>query len=188
MLIQHYESRGLLINANLSEPCSQGTLNAYRGEMIVVEGEMLDASGRRKPPLKVLQQAAVLSDDTTLKFVSGLIEDLADLPAFLDRYGSDIHNDSLCLIFVYNIDKAVTLVHGHATLHLLPMDDGLPWSELMQLAGLEKGDIKSLSPADKVYAVYRELSGFRPRGTANVDMAALAELSNGKQREIRGAV
>ncbi|MBK9615619.1 MAG: hypothetical protein IPO35_08935 [Uliginosibacterium sp.] len=68
------------------------------------------------------------------------------------------------------------------------MDDGLPWSELMQLAGLEKADIKNLAPADKVRAVFRELTGFRPRGAATVELAALPALSNGKQREIRGAV
>ena len=58
----------------------------------------------------------------------------------------------------------------------------------MQLAGLEKADIKSLSSPDKVYAVFRELTGFRPRNAASLALAEVAALSNGKRREIRGAV
>ena len=188
MLLNKYEQAGYLCNANLNEPCTDSKLQAFRGELIVMEGEMLDASGRRKPPLTVLPQVALLADENRLQFIAGMLENVADIPALLARYGEDIGGDTLGVIFVYNIDKAVTLNHHGSNLHLIPMDDGLPWSELMQLAGLEKADIKNLAPADKVRAVFRELTGFRPRGAATVELAALPALSNGKQREIRGAV
>jgi hypothetical protein len=188
MLLKKYEEAGYLINANLNEPCSGGALKAYRGELIVVEGEMIDASGRRKPPLKVLQQASMLADDSQIKFLSGMLDDVTDLSALLARFGDDMGSETLCVIFTLNIDKAASLIHGSSNVHLLPMDDGLPWPELMQLAGLEKADIKNLSPADKVQAVYRELTGFRPRNALSVELPAVASLNNGKRREIRGAV
>ncbi|MDP5238059.1 hypothetical protein Q9Q94_00865 [Uliginosibacterium sp. 31-16] len=187
MLLKKYDEAGCLINANLNEACSGG-LKAFRGELIVVEGEMLDNSGRRKPPLKVLQQAAILADDSRLRFVSGMLDDVADVPVFLERYGKDMGSDTLVVIFVPNIDKPASLALGGTLVHLVSMDDGLPWPELMQLAGLEKADIKSLSPADKVQAVFKELTGFRPRNAVSVELASVAALNNGKRREIRGAV
>lgn len=188
MLLKKYEDAGYLINSNLKEACSGGKLTAYRGELIVVEGEMLDSSGRRKPPQKVLQQAAVLADENQLKFVTGLVEDVADIPTLLERYGKDMAADTLSMIFVVNIDKPAIFSSYTSTVFLLPMDDGLPWSELMQFAGLEKADIKSLSSPDKVQAIYRELASFRPRGAVTVALADVPALSNGKQREMRGAV
>lgn len=187
MLLKKYDEAGYLINANLNEACSGG-LTAFRGELVVVEGEMLDNTGRRKPPLKVLQQAAILADDNQLKFVSGMLDDVADVPVFLERYGKNMSRDTLVVIFVPNIDKPASLGVASTQVHLVSMEDGLPWPELMQLAGLEKADIKSLSPADKVQAVFKELSGFRPRNAISVDLAAVAALNNGKRREIRGAV
>ena len=136
----------------------------------------------------MLQQAAVLADETQLKFVTGLVDDVASIPVLLERYGKDMAADTLSVIFVINIDKPAIFDYYTSTVFLLPMDDGLPWSELMQLAGLEKADVKSLSPADKVQAVYRELTSFRPRNAVNVALADVPTLANGKQREIRGAV
>ncbi|MBS1208427.1 MAG: hypothetical protein H6R19_825 [Proteobacteria bacterium] len=188
MPLKDYEARGLLLNANLNEPCSDGKLTAYRGELILVEGEVIDAAGRRKPPAKILQQVSLLADAGQLRFISGMIDDVADLPVFISQYGKDIAVDTLSLLFVLNIDKPASLSHGSSTVYLLPLDDGLPWSELMQLAGLEKADIKSLSSADKVQAIYRELTGFHPRNAVSVELATVASLSNGKRREIRGAI
>ncbi|GAB2880886.1 hypothetical protein GCM10027046_06320 [Uliginosibacterium flavum] len=188
MLLKKYADAGYQINANLNETCSGAPLKAYRGEMIVIEGEVIDAATQRKAPAKILQQAVLLADDTQIKFLAGMLDDVNDVPALLGRYGDDMGCDTLCVIFALNIDKAASLSHGNSKVHLVPMDDGLPWPELMQLAGLEKGDIKSLSPADKVQAVFKELTGFRPRNSSNVELAGIAALNNGKRREIRGAV
>ncbi|MDO6388073.1 MULTISPECIES: hypothetical protein [unclassified Uliginosibacterium] len=188
MLLKKYEEAGHLFNANLFEACSDGKLEAYRGELILLEGAMLDTSGRRKPPLKVLQQAAMLADDSQLKFFTGMLDDVADVPTLLERYGKDMAADTLSVIFVVNINKPAIFDYYTSTVYLIPMDDGLPWSELMQLAGLEKADVKSLSSPDKIQAVYRELTSFRPRNAVSVALADVPALSNGKQREMRGAV
>jgi len=188
MLIKQYEERGLLYNTNLCEPCSGGKLTAYRGELIVAAGEVLDSSGKRKPPAKLLQQASALSNETTFCFISGMLEDVTDLPAFIGNYGADINADSLCMIFVFNISKPAAVSHNGGVVHLIPLVDGLPWSELMQLAGLEKGDIKALSSADKVLKLFNELKGFKSAGATAVTLEQVASLANGKQRDIRGAV
>lgn len=188
MLLKKYAEAACLINANLNEACSDGKLKAYRGELFVEEGKLLDASSQRKSPAKLLQQTVMLADDSQIKFLAGMLDDVADIPALLARYGKEMAADTLSVIFVINIDKPAVFDHYTSTVYLLPMDSGLPWSELMQLAGLEKADVKSLSPADKVQAVYRELTSFRPRNAITVALADVPALSNGKQREIRGAV
>lgn len=188
MLIKHYEERGLLFNSNLTERCTQEALDAYRGELILIEGEVADASGRRRPPVKVLLQVAALASADKLRFLSGYIENACDLPLVVARFGADMRADTQCVIFVYDIAKPVTVSAGELTLHLVPLEEGLVWTELMELAALEKADVKGLSSADKVFAVYRELLSFRPRGAISAELSAAAGLGSGKQREMRGAV
>lgn len=188
MLIKQYEEHGLFFNANLTERCTKDVLDVYRGELILVEGEVGDSSGRRKPPSKVLLQAVAIGGESKLVFLSGMIENVADLSLVIERFGPDMQADSQSVIFVYDIAKSLTVSAGELTLHLVPLDDGLVWTELMELATLEKGDVKGLSSADKAYAVYRELISFRPRGAASVDLATALTLGSGKQRALRGAV
>lgn len=188
MLIQNYERAGRLFNSNLAERCTTEALDAYRGELIIVDGEVADSSGRRKPPLKVLQQVAALGGEDRLRFLSGYLENAADVASLLEKYGADIHADTLCIIFVYDIARAATIRAGEITLQLVPLEEGLVWSELMEHAALEKSDVKNLSSADKVFAVYRELTGFRPRGASTVDLATGLTLGSGKQRALRGPV
>ncbi|MFZ1246593.1 MAG: hypothetical protein WAR41_16140 [Azonexus sp.] len=53
MSLDRYES--LFFNANFKEASSEPGLIAYRGELILQEGEVADANGRRKPPTEVLK-------------------------------------------------------------------------------------------------------------------------------------
>ncbi len=188
MLIKQYEDRGLFFNANLTERCSKEALDVYRGELILVDGEVGDSSGRRKPPSKVLLQSVAIAGESKLVFLAGMIENVSDLSLVLERFGPDMAADSQCVIFVYDIAKPLTVSAGELTVQLVPLDDGLVWTELMDLAALEKGDVKNLSSADKAHVVYRELLSFRPRGAASVDLAAALTMGSGKQRALRGAV
>ena len=55
MSLDRYEP--FFFNANFKEAASSAGLVAYRGELILQEGEVADANGRRKPPTEVLKQA-----------------------------------------------------------------------------------------------------------------------------------
>ena len=52
MLYDRYEQNQLLFNMNFKE--AVGDKAAYRGELVVVEGEVADAQGRRMAPKGVL--------------------------------------------------------------------------------------------------------------------------------------
>ena len=54
MLLKKYEEAGYQINANLQEACSGGKLNAYRGELIIVERN----ARHFRPPQAAAESAA----------------------------------------------------------------------------------------------------------------------------------
>ncbi|KAF7600418.1 MAG: hypothetical protein CGU28_03680 [Candidatus Dactylopiibacterium carminicum] len=188
MLLKNYEQAGLFFNMNFLEATEDAKAVAYRGELIVIEGEIGDASGRRKPPVKVLTQVNALSDGEGLVFLAGLVDTVADVPDIVVKYGQDIRAATSVLLFVPDITQATVVEANGARLVLLPIDEGLVWTELMDLAALEKGDLKSLSSADKIRAVAAELTSYQPRKSAAAELSGLAALSNGKFRETRGAV
>ena len=102
MLLNNYEQQGLLFNMNLKESAGSG-LQGYRGELVLVEGEVGDSAGRRKPPLAVLKQVVMLAGEDKMKLVAGLVDDVADLSHFFSRYGADVAADGKAIFFVVNV-------------------------------------------------------------------------------------
>ena len=60
MLLDRYEP--FFLQRQFQGSRQRGGWVAYRGELVLQEGEVADAQGRRKPPTEVLKQAAVLGD------------------------------------------------------------------------------------------------------------------------------
>ena len=83
MLLSNYEGRSLLFNQNFQENLAAAGVDAYRGELVIREGDVGDAQGRRKPPKSVLKQAVMLSAER-IKMLSGFLDELAELPALLE--------------------------------------------------------------------------------------------------------
>jgi hypothetical protein len=185
MLLDRYES--LFFNANFKEAASKAGWAAYRGELILKEGEIADAHGRRKPPTNVLKQAIALAAGDELKLISGSLDQLQEYPLFLEKFGADLRPDTLAVLFTVNISDPFVLSHNGATVVFIPLVQGMVWNELIDIAALEKGDFKGQGAADKVLTLYEALSGYRfkhPQATLD---AALAK-TNDARRETHGAV
>ena len=60
MLLNTYEQNGRLFNMNFIEEAGAG-VSGYRGELVLVQGEVGDSAGRRKPPVSVIEQAVMLA-------------------------------------------------------------------------------------------------------------------------------
>lgn len=185
MLLKDYEQKGLFFNTQLAEPCSDAKFEAWRGDLILIGRE--DGNVKLPQP-KVMPQAVLLGSEGKIAFLSGLLERIADLPLLLSRIGGEVTATTLAILFVIDIDKPVIASFNGAELKLEALAEGLPWTELMQLAGLEKADVKNLSTPDKIKRVYEELLDYKPRNVASVSVEAATALSNGKLREVRGAV
>lgn len=187
MLLDRYEKDQLLFNMNFKEATTTAGTAAYRGELVVIEGEVGDAQGRRKPPHAVLRQASVLVEGDQIVFLSGSLDDVLNLKDLLAKYQPDFKPGATLVLFVVNIPNPVVFEEAGAKFTLVPMQDGMAWTELCEMLGLEKGDFKGQSAADKVLTVYQALGDFKPKYAASTLADALASRNDAK-REARGPV
>jgi len=186
MLLDTYETQGLLFNSNFKDGAGAG-LQAYRGDLVLIEGEVADAMGRRKPPLATMVGAVLLADETKLKFVSGSLDEIAQLNAFIEKYQPDFAPGMGALIYVVNIAKPMIVELAGIQFALLPLTDGLVWNELVDALRLEKSDFKGQSSGEKVKTLYKAFQDYRPRGDVVSYETALTQITDAK-RTIYGAV
>ncbi len=162
MLFDTYETKGLLFNMNFKE--ANGDYAAYRGDLVLGLGEVGDALGHRKPPTSTIKNTIVLAEADKIKLYVGSLDELELFPKILDYYQSDFATDVRIILFVVNINKELILETGNLSIALIPMQEGLIWNELIDLAALDKGDFKGQSPSEKIITVYKALSDFKPKG------------------------
>ncbi len=187
MALKKIEASNLLYNMNFLESAGRDGLFAYRGDLILVEGEVADAQGRRKPPVSLIRQVAALSDGDKLTMLCGWLFDLAELEKVFEVYGEYIGAQTRVVMFVLNIPKTIQLTMGEATCELIPMREGVVWTELTEMLGLEKGDFKGQGAGEKVCTVLGELASHRSKGALVSWEEALASVIEVK-REVRGPV
>ncbi|MGF1644915.1 MAG: hypothetical protein ACFCUJ_14860 [Thiotrichales bacterium] len=187
MLLDTYEQRGLFYNTNFKEATTAGHYSAYRGDLVLVEGAIADAMGRRKPPTVTLKAAVVLADAGTLRLVSGSLDELADIEPFLDLYGTDLAPDVRAVFYVVNLSEPLIVLADGKTFVLIPMADGLVWNELTDELKLEKSDFKGQSAADKVLTVLDAFSDYAPK-YRNASFEDAMSRTIAVKRESRGPV
>lgn len=187
MLLDRYESEQQLYNANFKEAASSGGLVAYRGDVVLVDGEVADAQGRRKPPLAGILGGVLLTDADKIKLLAGSIDDLALVKPLLEKYQADFAPDMKAVLYVVNIAKPMVTEMGGVKTALIPMTDGMVWNELMDELALEKSDFKGQCSADKVVTVYKALGDYKPKYDA-VSLEEALTRTTGAKRESRGPV
>ncbi|TAN49782.1 MAG: hypothetical protein EPN21_10705 [Methylococcaceae bacterium] len=187
MLLDTYQERGLLFNANLKETTSKPGALAYRGELVLKEGEITDDQGRRKPPLVVLREAALLEEDGKLSFVTGFMDELADLPLFLAVYGADCAPNLAAAFYIADIPQPMKMTLEGYDFLLIPLTQGFVWNELVAELGLEKSDFKGQSAGDKVITLAGEFRKYQAKYEQISYETALGQ-TTGAKRETHGAV
>jgi hypothetical protein len=190
MLINQYEQNALLTNVNIKEKTTQPKLEAYRGDLVLEEGEIADALGRRKPPITVMKQVAMLAGEDKISFISGFLEKLEYLPLFYSKYAADIAEDLSAVFYVENIPKPIQLKYQGIHHVLMPMieGEGTVWNELNEELALEKTDFKGQSAADKVVTVFQTVKkDYHPKYPEISFEEALGQVVEVK-KELRGAV
>lgn len=187
MLLDQYDSQGWLYNSNFKEATTSGGYTAYRGDLVLVEGEIADEQGRRMPPVVGLLASVVLADADKIKLLAGSMDDLADIKSLLEKYQPAFAADTCVVLYVVNIAKPMQLMLDGTRVVLIPMTDGLVWNELMDEFKLEKSDFKGQSSGDKVLTVFQASKDYRPKyDTVTLD-EALGRTIEAK-REARGPV
>ncbi|MBS97667.1 MAG: hypothetical protein CMI01_03185 [Oceanospirillaceae bacterium] len=163
MLLKNYEEQSLLFNTNFTESTSNGG-TAYRGELVIQEGDVADAQGRRKPPISLLFGAVVLEENEKISLLVGLLNDLALMEPLLEKYSGDFADEMQSMIFVRNIADPMVLEAAGKSFSLIPLDEGIPWNEAIEELALEKSDFKGQSAGDKLVTLRDEMKSFRAKG------------------------
>ncbi len=184
MLLDRYEP--FFFNANFKEVAS-GAWVAYRGELVLKEGEVADAQGRRKPPVEVMKQAIALAEGDALRLFSGSLDELQYFPALLEKYGADIQPGAIVVLFVVNIDNPFVSTINGAPVVFIPLVQGMTWNELIDMVALEKGDFKGQGSAEKVVTLYNALKGHKFK-YPEVPVGEAMKATNSAKRETHGAV
>ena len=155
--------------------------------MILIEGEVTDDQGRRKPPHALFKQATVLAQGDELKLISGSLEELQHWPHFMEKFGVDMTPETIAIMFTVNIPKPFISAINGCPVVFIPLTEGLCWNELIDLAALEKGDFKGQGAADKVLTVFNAFKGHKFKyPELSVDEAL--KTTNNAKRETHGAV
>lgn len=186
MLLNTYKESGLLFYINFLEASEDGSASAYRGDLVLVPGEVGDDKGHTKPPKEVLREAVILAGDK-IDMLMGSLDKMASLPLLLERYADDFSAGMKCILFVVNLSNPVQVEVNGVNLILIPLVQGVPWNEAMEELALEKSDFKGQSKSGKLETMYSELKSYRPKYPSATLEEALS-FTNNAVREIHGAV
>ncbi|MGD2117358.1 MAG: hypothetical protein PVG66_03300 [Chromatiales bacterium] len=162
MLLQDFQQSGLLFNSNFLEASSSGDVYGYRGELVLIEGEVADAKGHVKPPIEVMRGVVLLADDK-IKLVVGAIDRLESLLTFVDKYKDSFADDMKAVLYVVNINEPMQVEFADAHFVLIPLIQGVPWNEIIDELALEKSDFKGQTAADKIVTLYAEIQSYKPK-------------------------
>lgn len=188
MIVKKFEEDGLLLNISFAEAAANDGFAGFRGRLALVEGEVADESGNRKPPHKVMEHTVLLSQGEKLALAAGSLDKLEYLNDFVTKYKDALSADTQAIFYVVDLTEPLQVELEGVNFALIPMQEGLTWNELLDEAGLDKSDLKKMSGADKVYAVWEELKGFKAKGGVVSMEEALTKTDASLTRIERGAL
>ena len=135
MLLDRYEQ--YFFNSNFREAASDAGWEGYRGELVVIEGEVAGDPGRRQPAGALFKQATVLAQGDELKLISGSLEELQHWPHFMEKFGVDLTPATIAVMFTVNIPKSfVSTINGCMGV-FLSLTEGLCRHQAVPLADLD---------------------------------------------------
>ncbi|MGZ8928164.1 MAG: hypothetical protein ACXW03_06895 [Methylobacter sp.] len=164
MLLETYQTKGLLTVTLVKGQTSDTGVYAYRGDLVIKEGALREGSATdRKPPEALLIHSALIVENDKIKFINGLLPTLDLLPIFVEKYKTGIAEDCIALIYVENIGKGLQVKLEDVTYHLIPFKQGLVWNELLEELYIEKSELKNQSAEDKVAIAYAAAKLYKPK-------------------------
>ena len=164
MLLETYQSKGLLTVTLVNGQTSDAGVYAYRGDLVLKEGSLREGSSTdRKPPEALFIHSAIIIADDKIKFINGLLPRLDLLPVFVEKYKADIAPDCIAIVYIENISKGLQVVLEGVTYILLPFKEGLVWNELLEELYIEKHELKNQSAEDKVAIAYAAAKTYKSK-------------------------
>jgi hypothetical protein len=129
---------------------------AYRGSLVITPGKVLSAD-KQLPPKATATQVILATNSDKIDFIACELETLDFFEPFVERYKDVLTPEGLYMLFVTDLDADGKIEYEGFTFNMFSLDESSVWNELLDHADLSKGDLKRLSPAEKIDEVYSEI-------------------------------
>ena len=129
---------------------------AYRGSLVITPGKVLSAD-KQLPPKATATQVILATNSDKIDFIACELETLDFFEPFVEKYKEVLSPEGLYLLFVTDLDADGKVEYEGFTFNMFSLDESSVWNELLDHADLSKGDLKRLSPAEKIDEVYGEI-------------------------------
>ncbi len=161
MLLETLSQQNLLSIVSVLGKTSEADVYAFRGDLVLIEGELREGSDRdRKTPEAVVSATAALANENNFIFINGLLTELKHVELLFDKYRTSLTPETLLLLFVENIAEPLNVTYQGLNFLLVPYPGGMVWNDLLDTLYLEKSDLKGQSAEDKVVTVYEAAKDF----------------------------
>lgn len=184
-VLEFLETNNLMWQPSLRGDIGEG-LFGYRGAVVIIEGKVLSES-KVLPPKATGKQAIIVMDDEKIKFFSAEIESVDHIGPFLEKYGEFFASDAAIFLYVIDLSKDVLFKVGELTVQAKVLDESSVWNELLDVADLEKSDLKKLNNQAKILKVYEEVKDV-VLPLKEISFDELESLKSGEGKTLFGAV
>ncbi|MGV7219108.1 hypothetical protein [Bradyrhizobium sp. UFLA05-112] len=146
------DKEGRLLNAVLKGDTKKPGRFGFRGDIALrFQAQVAD---EKRPPDYSIEQVLTVADEgeTTIPVLAGYLHSVAYLADVAKVLDGALSPKGSYFMFCNNIDllaKYRTKI-GEITFCVLPCDESTVWKEMMDLAGVDKNDIKKLDTAGKL--------------------------------------
>jgi hypothetical protein len=129
---------------------------AYRGSLVITPGKVLSAD-KQLPPKATATQVILATNSDKIDFIACELETLDFFEPFVEKYKEVLSPEGLYMLFVTDLDADGKIEYDGFTFNMFSLDESSVWNELLDHADLSKGDLKRLSPSEKIDEVYSEI-------------------------------
>lgn len=131
---------------------------AYRGSLVITPGKVMSAD-KQLPPKATATQVILATNSDAIDFIACELETLDFFEPFVERCKDVLTPEGLYLLFVTDLDADGRFEYEGITFNAFSLDESSVWNELLDHADLSKGDLKKLSPSEKIDEVVNEVKG-----------------------------
>ncbi|PEQ11864.1 hypothetical protein B2G71_14980 [Novosphingobium sp. PC22D] len=153
-----------LRNAVLKEPLPKAGTFGFRGDIALAFQDQVGDEAR--PPAYSIEQVLLVADAATktIPVLAGYLHNFAWLKDAGEVLADYLVPEGTYVFFANNIDflKTYTVPLGNGVVaKVLPLDESTVWKETLDLAGVDKNDVKKMSGPEKLEYVLDQLAGTR---------------------------
>ncbi len=135
---------------------------AFRGELALKFAEKL--SGEARPPEIKLDQVMMTAPvgGTAISFFAGFGVSLEHLGLLHNLLAETLDASGKYFFFAGNLDisRRYRISLGNATFWVLPLDEATVYNEMLELLGIDRGDLKRLDTAEKLRVIAEKSADF----------------------------